>query len=68
MDVCYLYTSGVLKSEIQSLRHALEEEHGNLFSSTHDQVIVSSSDDCQESRSHHGQFKMIVDELKCHLQ
>lgn len=58
--LCYLYTSGVLKSEFQSLRHAVEDEHGNLFASTHDQVIVSSSDDCQESPSHHGQFKNLL--------
>lgn len=58
--LCYLYTSGVLKSEFQSLRHAVEDEHGNLFASTHDQVIVSSSDDCQESPSHHGEFKNLL--------
>ena len=41
---------------MESVRHAVEQEHGILFSSAYEQLVVSGSDDCQESPPHHGQF------------
>jgi dehydrodolichyl diphosphate syntase complex subunit NUS1 len=51
---------GVLRHEMETLRHAVEQEHANLFSSAYEQLIVSSSDDCQESTPHHDVHSLLV--------
>ena len=53
---------------MKSVRRAVEQEHGTLFSSAYEKLVVSGSDDCQESPPRHGQFVrvrfvMIVAEL-----
>ena len=53
------FCSGVLRREMESVRHAVELEHETLFSSAYQQLIVSGSDDYQECPPHHGQFAMI---------
>ena len=57
------FCSGILRHEMETLRRAVEQEHGNLFSSAYEQLIVSSSDDCQESTPHHGQCVTIAARL-----
>lgn len=50
INLCICMCIGALKSNVASLRHAVEQEHKNLFSSVSQQhtVVVTSSVDNQE--------------------
>lgn len=53
--IYYVYMhAGILRSKVESLRHAVEQEHGNLFPPTCEQVSLYSSQDQQEPHPHHG--------------